>query len=135
MDEALAVHTPSLLLPATLGGRAIAVWDSWQGKGRERFFYHTELFADMAVHVLTLVHHMHVWLLHGMSFHLLDALLLLDTRVVVMSFVQRVRAHMRHRCVLVFCVLVRCEPFVCRWGVPAGCIQQASGRGRSSVVV
>jgi autocrine motility factor receptor len=69
-----------------------------QGKGREKFFYTTELLADVAVHLLTLLHHMHVWLLHGMSFHLLDAVLLLDTRMVVMSFVHRVKAHMLHRC-------------------------------------
>lgn len=97
MDEALAISTPSLQLSATLSGRAMAFWDSWQGKGRERFFYHTELYADVAVHVLTLLHHVYVWLLHGMSFHLLDALLLLDTRVVLASFVQRVKAHMLHR--------------------------------------
>lgn len=98
MDEALAVSTPSLQLSPALSGRAMAFWDNWQGSGRERFFYHTELLADMAVHLLTLLHHVHVWLLHGMSFHLLDALLLLDTRVVVVSFVQRVKAHLMHRC-------------------------------------
>jgi autocrine motility factor receptor len=97
MDEAVAVSVPSLHVAATLSGRAMAFWDSWQGKGRERFFYHTELLADVAVHLLTLLHHMHVWLLHGMSFHLLDALLLLDTRLVVMSLVTRVKAHMMHR--------------------------------------
>lgn len=97
MDEAVAVSTPSLHVPVTFSGRAMAFWDSWQGKGRERFFYRTELMADVAVHLLTLLHHLHVWLLHGMSFHLLDALLLLDTRMVVVSFVQRVKAHMLHR--------------------------------------
>ena len=99
MDEALAVSTPAVLT-ASLSGRAMAFWDSWQGKGRERFFYHSELLADVAVHLLTLLHHVYVWLLHGMSFNLLDALLLLDTRVVLTSFVQRVKAHMMHRCVL-----------------------------------
>lgn len=97
MDEALAVSVPSLHVAATLSGRAIAFWDSWQGKGRERFFYHTELLADVAVHLLTLLHHAHVWLLHGMSFHLVGALLLLDARLVVMSLVTRVKAHMMHR--------------------------------------
>ncbi len=97
MDEAVAISTPSLHLPATVSGRAMALWDSWQGKGREKFFYTTELLADVAVHLLTLLHHLHVWLLHGMSFHLLDAVLLLDTRMVVMSFVHRVKAHMMHR--------------------------------------
>lgn len=97
MDEAVAVSALSLDCPDTLSGRAVACWDGWQAKGREKFFYQTELFADVAVHMLTLVHHLHVWLLHGMSFHLLDALLLLDTRVVVMSLLQRLRAHMSHR--------------------------------------
>jgi autocrine motility factor receptor len=51
----------------------------------------------VAVHLLTLLHHLHVWVLHGLSFHLLDALLLLDTRAVVLSFLQRLQAHMVHR--------------------------------------
>jgi hypothetical protein len=97
MDEAVAVSALSLHGPDTLSGRAVACWDGWQSKGREKFFYQTELLADVAVHMLTLLHHLHVWLLHGMSLHLLDALLLLDTRVVVMSLLQRIRAHMSHR--------------------------------------
>lgn len=97
MEEATAVaaHSFEPAAQASLLARALAFWEGC--KGREAFLYRTELLADMAVHVLTLLHHTHVWLLHGISFHLLDALLLLDTRAVVMSFVQRVRAHRLHR--------------------------------------
>jgi autocrine motility factor receptor len=78
-------------------GRAVAAWDAWAPAGRESFFYFSELAADGAVHLLTLAHHAHVWLLHGLSFHLLDALLLLDTRAVVVSALRRVRTHKLHR--------------------------------------
>jgi autocrine motility factor receptor len=100
MEEAGAVTAHSfgeLDAHTSLLARALALWEGWQGKGREAFLYRAELLADMAVHVLTLLHHVHVWVLHGISFHLLDALLLLDTRAVVVSFVQRVRTHRLHR--------------------------------------
>lgn len=44
MDEALATNT-ALELPATLVGRAVAVWEAWQPTGRDAFFYKTELAA------------------------------------------------------------------------------------------
>ena len=39
----------------------------WSGKGS--FLYHVELVADVLMHGVTLAHYMHVWFLHGLSFH------------------------------------------------------------------
>jgi len=44
MDEVMATNT-ALELPATLAGRAVAIWEAWQPTGRDAFFYKTELAA------------------------------------------------------------------------------------------
>lgn len=93
--EATAAAT-TLELPVSLVGRVFLAWESWQGRGRDKFLYTLELSTDVAMHVLMLLHHVHVWVLHGLSFHLLDALLLLDTRAVVLSILQRLRTHKVH---------------------------------------
>ncbi|KAF8065463.1 RIN2 [Scenedesmus sp. PABB004] len=96
---AAAPATPAPAPPAPrprLAARAAAVWEGWAGAGRDAFMYRAELGADVAVHLLTLAHHGHVWLQHGLSFHLLDALLLLDTRAVLLSALRRLRAHSAH---------------------------------------
>ncbi|GFR49983.1 hypothetical protein Agub_g12126 [Astrephomene gubernaculifera] len=59
--------------------------------------YHVELVADVAVHLLTLAHYLHVWVLHGLSFHLIDAMLFLDMRSVLSSLLRRLRTHLAYR--------------------------------------
>lgn len=52
----------------TVGAVSGGGWDlGWSGKGS--FLYHAELVADVLVHGFTLAHYMHVWILHGVSFH------------------------------------------------------------------
>jgi hypothetical protein len=71
----------------------MSAWQQWQGHGREAFFYQADLRADLVVHALTIAHHMHVWVLHGLSCQLFDALLLLDARNVLLSALKKMRQH------------------------------------------
>jgi hypothetical protein len=59
----LVDHLVATWSPAEQLGR----WESWEGKGA--FLYHLDLAADVAIHLMTLAHYMHVWFLHGLSFH------------------------------------------------------------------
>lgn len=72
-------------------------WEQWQRSSRDTCFYRIDLVSDLTVQLLTLLHHVSVWLLHGFSFQLLDALLLLDTRVVVVSVFRRLKGHRMHQ--------------------------------------
>ncbi|KAG2425435.1 hypothetical protein HXX76_013646 [Chlamydomonas incerta] len=67
----------------------------WSGKGS--FLYYVELVADVLMHGVTLAHYMHVWFLHGLSFHLSDAVLFLDMRAVLLSLLRRLRSHLSYR--------------------------------------
>jgi hypothetical protein len=105
LDEALAANPVGLHQPADLAAaappsaaavissRIMSAWQHWQGHGREAFFYEADLKADLAVHALTIAHHMHVWVLHGLSCQLFDALLLLDARNVLLSALKKLRQH------------------------------------------
>lgn len=72
-------------------------WEQLQGSSRDRFSYSLELYCDLAVQLVTLLHHTSVWLLHGFSFQLLDALLLLDIKAVVGAILLRIRGHRSHQ--------------------------------------
>eukprot|EP00197_Chlamydomonas_leiostraca_P007948 CAMPEP_0202862562 /NCGR_PEP_ID=MMETSP1391-20130828/3557_1 /ASSEMBLY_ACC=CAM_ASM_000867 /TAXON_ID=1034604 /ORGANISM="Chlamydomonas leiostraca, Strain SAG 11-49" /LENGTH=736 /DNA_ID=CAMNT_0049542111 /DNA_START=87 /DNA_END=2294 /DNA_ORIENTATION=- len=72
---------------AALAGAAA----SWEGKGA--VLYHVELVSDVLIHCLTIAHYMHVWYLHGLSFHIVDAVLLLDVRAVLGSLAKRLRGY------------------------------------------
>jgi hypothetical protein len=61
------VHLVDHLVATWSQPEQLGRWESWQGKGA--FLYHLDLTADVAIHLLTLAHYMHVWFLHGLSFH------------------------------------------------------------------
>lgn len=74
--------------------------DAWQAlhaggewTGHASFIYHTELVTDVTVQCATLAHYAHILLLHGIS--ILDALLLLDMRLVLGNLRARI-SHYRH---------------------------------------
>ncbi|GLC44603.1 hypothetical protein PLESTM_001620300 [Pleodorina starrii] len=79
------------------GGGGGGGWDvgCWSGKGS--FLYYAELVADVLVHVVTLAHYLHVWLMRGPSLHLIDAVLFLDMRAVLLSLLRRLRSHLSYR--------------------------------------
>ncbi len=63
---------------------------SWAGKGA--FLFHTELCADIVTHVLMLCHYAHLWVLHGLAIHFIDAVLLMDVRFLATALYGRVRS-------------------------------------------
>eukprot|EP00798_Chlamydomonas_sp_ICE-L_P014773 gene14773-20822_t len=76
-------------------GPAAASWEAWEGKGS--FLYHVELIMDTAVHILTLCHYVHIWLVNGLRFKLVDIILCLDVRAVVLSAFRRFKAYASYR--------------------------------------
>ena len=42
--------------------------------------YYASLFPELALHALRFLHHLHVWLVHGLSLSVLDVLLLANTK-------------------------------------------------------
>ncbi|MEW5305309.1 MAG: hypothetical protein WDW36_007858 [Sanguina aurantia] len=70
-------------------------WANWDGHGV--LLYHVELVTDLGMHVLTLTHYLHVWVLHGLAFQLIDAVLLLDVHTVASSLNRRVTSYLAYR--------------------------------------
>lgn len=79
----------------TLLKYAADLWQALRGPwpGHASFVYHAELVTDVSVQCATLAHYAHILLLHGIS--ILDALLLLDMRLVFGNLRARL-AHYRH---------------------------------------
>ncbi|EFJ45639.1 hypothetical protein VOLCADRAFT_94007 [Volvox carteri f. nagariensis] len=93
-DEDLPTAAAAAAVMNTAGGGG--GWDlGWPGKGN--FLYHAELVADVLVHAVTLAHYLHVWVMHGLSFHFIDAMLFLDMRTVLLSLLRRLRSHLSYR--------------------------------------
>lgn len=67
-------------------------WE-WQGT----FLYHLELGTDLLLHSLTLGHYLHLWLLHGLRFQLIDMVLFLDVRYMAVVIWRRLRGYRRYR--------------------------------------
>ncbi|MEW5314132.1 MAG: hypothetical protein WDW38_005652 [Sanguina aurantia] len=83
---------------AVVGGREMdggGGWANWDGHGV--LLYHIELVTDLGMHVLTLTHYLHVWVLHGLAFQLIDAVLLLDVHTVASSLNRRVTSYLAYR--------------------------------------
>ncbi len=55
--------------------------------------YHVELITDLLTHTMTIVHYLHMWVLHGCTFHLVDMVLLMDVRSVAVSLYRRVKTY------------------------------------------
>ena len=52
--------------PAGGPGSLVGRWEAWEGKGA--LLMHLDLVSDVLVHLMTLAHYIHVWMLHGLSF-------------------------------------------------------------------
>lgn len=83
------VHVVDLHLSAKAGDDDPSA--VWEGKGE--MLFHVELVSDVLIHSLTLVHYLHVWYLHGLSIHVVDAVLLLDVRAVAGSLARRLKGY------------------------------------------
>ncbi|XP_019419130.1 PREDICTED: E3 ubiquitin protein ligase RIN2-like [Lupinus angustifolius] len=57
-------------------------------------------FLDMATFFMALGHYMYIWRLHGVAFHLVDAVLFLNTRALLSAIVNRIKGFIRLRIAL-----------------------------------
>ncbi|XP_065871327.1 E3 ubiquitin protein ligase RIN2 [Euphorbia lathyris] len=57
-------------------------------------------FLDMATLVMALGHYMHIWWLHGVAFHLVDAVLFLNIRALLSAIIKRVKGFIKLRIAL-----------------------------------
>lgn len=55
---------------------------------------------DMATLLMALGHYMHIWWLHGVAFHLVDAVLFLNIRALFSAIIKRVRGYVKLRIAL-----------------------------------
>jgi hypothetical protein len=62
-------------------------------EGKNTLLYHVELASDLLVQLMTIAHYLHVWYLHGMTLHVVDAILLLDIRAVVNALGRRLQSY------------------------------------------
>ncbi|XP_019200463.1 PREDICTED: E3 ubiquitin protein ligase RIN2 [Ipomoea nil] len=57
-------------------------------------------FLDMMTLLMALAHYVHIWWLHGMAFHLMDAVLFLNIRALLSAIVKRVKGFIKLRIAL-----------------------------------
>ncbi|KAG7533813.1 Zinc finger RING-type [Arabidopsis thaliana x Arabidopsis arenosa] len=57
-------------------------------------------FLDMATLVMALGHYLHIWWLHGMAFHLMDAVLFLNIRALLSAILKRIKGYIKLRVAL-----------------------------------
>ncbi|KAL3837890.1 hypothetical protein ACJIZ3_022481 [Penstemon smallii] len=57
-------------------------------------------FLDMMTLLMALAHYLHIWWLHGMAFHLVDAVLFLNIRALLTAIVKRVKGFIKLRIAL-----------------------------------
>ncbi|KAJ4871043.1 E3 ubiquitin protein ligase RIN2 [Raphanus sativus] len=57
-------------------------------------------FLDMATLVMALCHYLHIWWLHGIAFHLVDAVLFLNIRALLSAILKRIKGYIKLRIAL-----------------------------------
>ena len=62
------------------------------------FLYYAEFTTTMTTHLLTLVHYCHVWFLHGLSFQVVDSIILLNIRSLLGVMYKRSKTFMAFHC-------------------------------------
>ncbi|KAL6529522.1 E3 ubiquitin protein ligase rin2 [Orobanche gracilis] len=55
------------------------------------------VFLDMMTMLMALAHYLHIWWLHGMAFHLVDAVLFLNIRAILSAIVRRAKGFIKLR--------------------------------------
>lgn len=84
-------QTPKLLDTLTAGSLL-----EWKGT----LIRNLGFFLDMATFLMALGHYLYIWRLHGMAFHLVDAVLFLNIRALLSAMVNRVKGFIRLRIAL-----------------------------------
>ncbi|CAA0816275.1 E3 ubiquitin protein ligase RIN2 [Striga hermonthica] len=54
-------------------------------------------FLDMMTMLMAIAHYLHIWFLHGMAFHLVDAVLFLNIRAILSAIVRRAKGFIKLR--------------------------------------
>lgn len=62
---------------------------SWEGRGT--FIFYVDLVGDLAGHALLLGHYVHLWVLRGMGFHVLDFTMFFDMRALASALYNRIK--------------------------------------------
>ncbi|KAL2527053.1 E3 ubiquitin protein ligase RIN2 [Abeliophyllum distichum] len=70
----------------------------WEWKGI--LIRNLGFFLDMMTLLMAIAHYLHIWLLHGMAFHLVDAVLFLNIRALLSACVKRAKGFIKLRMAL-----------------------------------
>ncbi|PIN22400.1 E3 ubiquitin ligase [Handroanthus impetiginosus] len=70
----------------------------WEWKGI--LIRNLGFFLDMMTMLMALAHYLHIWWLHGMAFHLVDAVLFLNIRALLSAIVKRAKGFIKLRIAL-----------------------------------
>ncbi|KAI3800082.1 hypothetical protein L1987_35390 [Smallanthus sonchifolius] len=70
------------------------------GNGRVFILRNLGFFLDIMSLLMALGHYVHIWRLHGMTFHLVDAVLFLNIRALLSAFAKRIRGFIKLRIAL-----------------------------------
>ncbi|CAI9771832.1 unnamed protein product [Fraxinus pennsylvanica] len=70
----------------------------WEWKGI--LIRNLGFFLDMMTLLMAIAHYLHIWLLHGMAFHLVDAVLFLNIRALLSACIKRARGFIKLRMAL-----------------------------------
>ncbi|XP_027340934.1 E3 ubiquitin protein ligase RIN2-like [Abrus precatorius] len=84
-------RTPKLLDTLTAGSLL-----EWKGI----LIRNLGFFLDMATYFMALGHYLYIWRLHGMAFHLVDAVLFLNIRALLCAIINRIKGFIRLRIAL-----------------------------------
>ncbi|CAI9092044.1 OLC1v1027187C1 [Oldenlandia corymbosa var. corymbosa] len=68
----------------------------WKGILNRNFGF----FLDMMTFFMALAHYLHIWWLHGMAFHLIDAILFLNIRALLSAILNRIKGFVKLRIAL-----------------------------------
>lgn len=63
---------------------------------KSTFQYHTDFVGDVLTLVLSVLHFCHIWLQHGISFQVVDAILLLNVQSLLRALLQKLRGYVKH---------------------------------------
>ncbi|CAA2988666.1 E3 ubiquitin ligase RIN2 [Olea europaea subsp. europaea] len=79
-------------------GSTITIGSLWEWKGI--LIRNLGFFLDMMTLLMSIAHYLHIWLLHGMAFHLVDAVLFLNIRALLSACVKRAKSFIKLRMAL-----------------------------------
>ncbi|KAA8533861.1 hypothetical protein F0562_031378 [Nyssa sinensis] len=88
----------SKLFDLSAAVRSVTAGSLWEWKGI--LIRNLGFFLDMMTLLMALGHYVHIWWLHGMAFHLVDAVLFLNIRALLGAIVKRIKGFIKLRIAL-----------------------------------